>query len=105
MLGRGRIVVVDGGFGPAGLAALFLVQSASLLLLGILQETRLPVGSLCPYMSGVGVLWLAQRSPRARLAVIRPACIVAACSSGGVMVAVAPVRTVIRVRRLAVWPR
>ncbi len=52
--------------------------------------------------------WLAEGSPRARLALLRPARIIAVSSSGGMIVsAVAPVivRTVIRVPGPAVEPR
>lgn len=106
-----------GVFGPGGLAALFLMParpvSCVLLCVTIILRVRRPVRVAClhpviTYISRVGMSWLAERSPRTRLAVLRPHCIIAASSSGGGTVnAVAPVIvwTVTRVPGPAVEPR
>lgn len=113
-------------FGSGGLAALLLMParpvSHVLLSVAVVRQVGLPVSVLAflrPVMigniSGVAVSRLAERSPRARLTVLRPAaCILAASSSGGMMLmlmlmmvrAVTPVTvgTVIRVRGPAVEP-
>lgn len=105
-----------GVFGPGGLAALFLMAtrpvSRILLIVTVLYEARLPVRvtslhAVVTCISRVRVSRLAEGSPRARLAVLRPARIIAASSPGGLMMsAVAPVvaRTVIRVSGPAVEP-
>lgn len=90
-----------GVFGHGGLAALFLMPtrpvSHVLLSVTVIQEARLPVRvaflhAVITYISRVGMSWLAEGSPRARLALLRPSCIIAASSSGRMMVsAVAPV--------------
>lgn len=107
-----------GVFGPGGLAALFLMQtrpvSRFLLRVTVILGARLSVlrGALLPPViartSRVGASRLAERSPRARLAVLRPACIIAASSSGGMLMSpVAPVIawTATGVHRPAAGPR
>ena len=112
------VVLRMGVFGPGGVAALLLVSARPvprILLRGtILHQAGLPVrvALLHPVVivsSGVGVSWPAERSAGARLAVLRPARVVPASSSGGMRMVRAvtpvPVRTVIRVRGPAVEPR
>ena len=102
-LTSGGVVVVMGVLGPGGLAALLLVPARPVphVLLGVVQVTRLPVSLVAPLRAGVTVIprvrvsRLAGGSPRARLALLRPARVLAASSSGGLMLgmlsAVAPV--------------
>lgn len=97
------VVVVMGVLGPGGLAALLLMPTRPVphVLLGVIQVTRMPVRVLASrravltLIPRVRVSRLAEGSPRARLALLRPACILAASSSGGLMLrmlsAVAPV--------------
>lgn len=90
---------MGGMFGLHGPAPLFLVPAClvSRLLRSItaIREALLLVGVTsvdAGFTSGAGVSRLAQGSPRARLTLLRPARIVPASGSGGVMVgAVAPV--------------
>lgn len=99
------VVLMLGVFGPGRLAALHLVRSrpVSRLLptVTILREARLSLlsAALRPAVIGrrisrVRVSRLAERSPCARLAVLRPARVIVASSSGGMML-MSPVAPVI----------
>ena len=93
------MMVVMGVFGPGGLAALLLMPTrpVSHILLSV-PIIPVRVALLRPVITcmsrGVCMSRLAERSPGARLALLRPASILSSsCSSGGVMMvsAVAPV--------------
>lgn len=111
------VVLMMGVLGPGGLAALFLMPTRPvpriLLSVTVIKVARVMVRvaflhAVITYISRVCMSWLAEGSPRARLAVLSPGSIIAASSSGGMMVsAVAPViaRSVTRVPGPAVEPR
>lgn len=99
-LSSGRVLVVMGGmFGLHGPAPLLLVPacfvSRLLRSITLIREALLLVGVTplhAGFTSGAGVSRLAQGSPRTGLTLLRPARIVPASGSGGVMVrVVAPV--------------